>query len=161
MKTQTIKVNKDNLIGQLMRISSAVTAAVSNGKDFKQERKKRSLDANAYYWKLLNEIGNVLKKSKDELHIEMLQSYGQHEPVSVRSDIDVMGYFKYYKVNGISHVNGKEFTHYLVYKPSSEMDSKEMSILIEGVVQEAQQLGIETLPPHKLAGMIKEWGKAA
>lgn len=157
MKTQTIKINKDNLIGQLMRISSAVTAAVSNGKDYiveiKQERKKRSLDANSYYWKLLNELGNVLGRSKDELHIEMLRDYGQREAFIVASNVDVTGYFKYYEI--IS--KGEKFIHYMVYKPSSEMDSREMSILIEGVVQEAQEQGIETLPPDEQARIVSLW----
>ena len=39
------------------------------------------------------------------------------------------------------------------------MDSREMSRLIEGAVQEAQNLGIETLTPGELARMNLEWGE--
>ena len=113
--------------------------------------KKRSLTANAYFWVLVNEIANVTKQSKDEIHLQMLKEYGQNEVFSIRSDIDVSRYLKYYEEIGKGKVNGKEFTHYRVFKGSSEMDSREMAILIDGVVQEAEQLGIPTLTPAEIA----------
>ena len=113
--------------------------------------KKRSLTANAYFWVLVNEIANVTKQSKDEIHLQMLKEYGQNEVFSIRSDIDVSRYLKYYEEIGKGKVNGKEFTHYRVFKGSSEMDSREMAILISGVVQEAEQLGIPTLTPNEIA----------
>ena len=113
--------------------------------------KKRSLTANSYFWVLVNEIANVTKQSKDEIHLQMLKEYGQNEVFSIRSDIDVSRYLKYYEEIGKGKVNGKEFTHYRVFKGSSEMDSREMAILISGVVQEAEQLGIPTLTPNEIA----------
>ena len=117
-------------------------------RDYKQ---KRSLTQNAYFWVLVNEIANVTKQSKDEIHLQMLKEYGQNEVFSIRSDIDVSRYLKYYEEIGKGKVNGKEFTHYRVFKGSSEMDSREMAILISGVIQEAEQLGIPTLTPAEIA----------
>ena len=94
-----------------------------------KHREKRSLNANAYLWKLVTEIGNVLNKSKEEVYLQMLIDYGQSEMVSILSEIDVKGYFKYYKLAGTSILNGKEFNHYKIYKGSSEYDTREMSIL--------------------------------
>ena len=34
----------------------------------KEFKEKRSLDQNAYAWKLITEIGNVLRKSKEEVY---------------------------------------------------------------------------------------------
>ena len=76
-----------------------------------KHREKRSLNANAYLWKLVTEIGNVLNKSKEEVYLQMLIDYGQSEMVSILSEIDVKGYFKYYKLAGTSILNGKEFNH--------------------------------------------------
>ena len=123
------------------------------GKIFKIEeyKQKRSLTQNAYFYVLCNEIGNALKISKDEVHLRMLKEYGQSEVFSIRSDIDVSRYLKYYEEIGKGKVNGKEFTHYRVFKGSSEMDSLEMSILINGTVSEAEQLGIPTLTPNEIA----------
>ena len=60
----------------------------------KEFKEKRSLDQNAYAWKLMNEMGNVLKKSKEEVYLEMLKSYGQSEIVSILSSINPIGYVK-------------------------------------------------------------------
>lgn len=122
-----------------------------------KHREKRSLNANAYLWKLVTEIGNVLNKSKEEVYLQMLIDYGQSEMVSILSEIDVKGYFKYYKLAGTSILNDKEFNHYKIYKGSSEYDTKEMSILLEGVVQEAKNLGIKTKDDIELERLIKEW----
>jgi len=122
-----------------------------------KHREKRSLNANAYLWKLVTEIGNVLNKSKEEVYLQMLIDYGQSEMVSILSEIDVKGYFKYYKLAGTSILNGKEFNHYKIYKGSSEYDTKEMSILLNGVVQEAKNLGIKTKDDIEVERLIKEW----
>lgn len=117
---------------------------------------KRSLSANAYAWVLINKIADALRKSKEEVYFQMLKDYGQSEFVSVLSEIDVSGYFKYYEEYGKGHVEGREFTHYKVYKGSSEFDSKEMSILIDGIVQEAKALDIETRTPQEINQMIQQ-----
>lgn len=119
--------------------------------EVREHKQKRSLTQNAYFWVLVNEIANVTKQSKDEIHLQMLKEYGQNEVFSIRSDIDVSRYLKYYEEIGKGKVNGKEFTHYRVFKGSSEMDSREMAILLDGVVQEAEQLGIPTLTPNEIA----------
>lgn len=124
-----------------------------------KHREKRSLNANAYLWKLVTEIGNILNKSKEEVYLQMLIDYGQSEMVSILSEIDVKGYFKYYKLAGTSLLNGKEFNHYKVYKGSSEYDTKEMSILLNGVVQEAKNLGIKTKDDIELERLVEEWDK--
>ena len=122
-----------------------------------KHREKRSLNANAYLWKLVTEIGNILNKSKEEVYLQMLIDYGQSEMVSILSEIDVKGYFKYYKLAGTSLLNDKEFNHYKIYKGSSEYDTKEMSILLNGVVQEAKNLGIKTKDDIELERLVEEW----
>ena len=119
--------------------------------EIKEYRQKRSLNANAYCWALIGEIADNMRLSKEDVYLRMLRDYGQSEIISVRSDININGYFKYYEKFCTGTVNGKEFTHYKVYKGSSEYDIKEMSIFIDGVVQEAQALGIQTLTPTQIA----------
>ena len=116
-------------------------------------RKHRTLSQNAYLWKLVNEIGNKVGKSKEEVYEEMLIDYGQSTLVSILSGINPNGYLKYYRVFGKGKVNGKEFTHYKVYKGSSEYDTVEMKILLDGVIHEAEQLGIPTLTEEEISKM--------
>ena len=123
----------------------------------KEHRDKRSLNANAYAWVLINEIANKLRLDKEECYIEMLKHYGQSEVISVKQGIDISRYIKYYELLGESELNGKVFEHYRVFKGSSEMDTREMAVLIDGIVQEAKQLDIETMTPNQILEMEAAW----
>jgi len=119
--------------------------------EIKEKKPKRTLTANAYYWTLVNQLSTVLRLDNDACHFLMLQRYGQYEVISVLSDIDLHGYFKYYKEIGHGTTQGKGFTHYKIYKGSSQMDSKEFSVLLDGVISECEQVGIPTLTPAEVA----------
>lgn len=121
--------------------------------EIKEYKEKRSLSQNAYAWKLINEIGNKIGKSKEEVYLQMLKDYGQHEVISMLSTIEPKGYFKYYEVIGTGIVNDKEFTHYKIFKGSSEFNTLEMKIFIDGIIQEATQLGIPTITEKELESM--------
>ena len=126
--------------------------------EIERKRKKRSTDANALCWKLCTEIANVLRADKDSIYVDMLKRYGQSDIISVLTTVDVKGYFKYYDVFGKGTVNGKEFTHYKVYKGSSEYDTREMSILIDGIIDEAKALDIEVISDREKMLLLEEWG---
>ena len=125
--------------------------------EIKKHREKRSLNANAYCWTLINQLGNILRLSKEEVYLLMLKRYGQSEMVSIRSDININGYFKYYDIAGTTILNNKEFTHYRIYKGSSEYDTKEMAVLIDGIVQECKEQNIETMTPQELEALKNAW----
>ena len=120
-------------------------------------REKRSLNANNYAWKLITEIGNATRQSKEDVYFLMLKRYGQSDMVSVVADVPVQHYFKHYEEAGESTLKGKLFKHYRVYKGSSEFDTREMSIFIDGIVSEAKDLGIQTDTPDRIAQMKDLW----
>lgn len=121
-----------------------------------RHKNKRSLDANAYSWVLQNEIANVLRLSKEEIHERMLKEYGQRDYVSMLASIKPSDYFKYYEEVGTYRQNNNTFKSYLIFKGTSQYNSKEMSIFIDGLVQEAKNLGIKTLDDYEIEAMIKE-----
>lgn len=125
--------------------------------EINEHRKKRSLNANSYAWSLIGKIADVMRLSKDEIYLTMLKKYGQSEMVSVISEINISGYFKYYEPIAETRLQGKNFTHYKIYKGSSEYDSREMAILIDGIVSEAKELDIETLPPDEVERLKEMW----
>lgn len=125
--------------------------------DLVEHRKKRSLNSNSYLWHLVNEIANAMRMSKEEVYLQMLKDYGQSEVISLLSSINVDGYFKYYEVIGKSMLNGKEFKHIRIFKGSSEYDTREMSILLQGVVEEAEQLGIQTMTKDEIEHLNELW----
>ena len=127
--------------------------------EVKPFRQHRSLNANAYAWLIIGKIADVLRAGKDEIYFRLLKRYGQSELISVLSHVPIGNYVKYYEEAGESKLNGKDFTHYRVYKGSSEFDSREMSIFIDGVVSEAKELGIQTETPNQIAEMKARWGE--
>lgn len=125
--------------------------------EIKEHREKRSLNANAYAWLLIGKIAEKIKSTADEVYLIMLKRYGVSEMISVYSEIDMSHYLKYYEEAGKSVLNGKNFTHYKVYKGSSEFDTNEMSRLIDGIIDEAKELGIDTRTPEQIAEMTSLW----
>ena len=124
-----------------------------------KHRNKRSLDANNYAWYLITEIANVLRLSKEEVYLQMLKDYGQREYASLLADVDPRRISKYYELQGVFKHNSNTFKSYMFYVGTSQYDSKEMSIFIDGVVQEARQLDIETLEDIEIKRLIEEMEK--
>lgn len=125
----------------------------------KRYREKRSLDANAYLWVLIGKIADALRESKEEIYLDMLKAYGQGGAVSVEQKYaeDFKRSYKYHEPLGVSTLNGKTFEHFRFWVGSSEYDTEEMSILIDGVVREAKNLGIETMNPNELNSLMEAY----
>lgn len=105
---------------------------------------KRSKNANDYFWEIVGKIADKLKADKDEIYLKMLKRYGQSIIVTVREGVDVGRLFKYYELFNDGLSNGVKFVAYRVFIGSSQYNTQEMSILIDGTVQEARDLGIQT-----------------
>ncbi len=158
----TFKKNRFNLL--LPKILDFI-ASLDEDKDYdleiKQQRKKRSLNANNYSWKLTDELADKLivagvKLSKEEMHAEMIFRYGQPmlqengTPIvaSVLKGVKITDFYPYAKEIGTGTVKGKEFTHYRIFRGSHTYDTKEMSIFISGIVEECKEQGIDTDTPE-------------
>ena len=117
----------------------------------------RSVSANAYLWALVTKIGNALKMSKEDVYFDMLKAYGQGGAVSVekRFSDNFSKTYKYSEILGESTLNGKEFVHFRFWVGSSEYDRDEFSILLDGVIQEAKNLGIETMDEDNLKSLME------
>ena len=133
--------------------------------EVKKWRQKRSLDANAYFHCLVGKISEAMNLGFEEVKTNLVTEYGAFERddeglkvgFKLPASVDVAKIYRYVKHFGTRVENGKVFNCYIVFKHTHLMDSKEMSRLIDGTVQEAKQLGIETLPPYKLAALVEEW----
>lgn len=121
--------------------------------EIKEKRKKRTLNQNAYYWKLLGQLASVLKISNDELHEQLIKRYSHNiDFISCLSNVDVKKYgLKYFDIVRKYEDRGNTFISYKVYKPSSEMNTKEFTDLVDGLISECKEVGIETLTPDELA----------
>lgn len=139
----------------------------------KKWRQKRSLDANSYYWQLVNKIAEVSNVSMPFVHNRNLRRYGQLEMIDGKAIYTVLPDTKeaenkieeseMYHLKPTTQVkmgkDGVMYRTYMMLRGSSSFDTKEMSVLIDGVVSEAKAMGIETLPPNEIERMKALWGK--
>ena len=123
----------------------------------KEYKQKRTLTQNGYAWALINELANKMRISKEEMYLKMLEDYSQCLMIPVEKGQKPDGYFKYYKFITTTTINGKKADYYKVFKGSSEFNTKEMSIFIDGIVQEAKQLGIPTLEDIEIEQLINDF----
>lgn len=135
-------------------------------------RKKRSLDANAYYWKLLTMLAEKIKVSKPRAHNYMLRKYGQcmyfdgqlvttYIPDTIEAEEQALEQ-QMFHIKPTSQVlsasDGSLLRTYRVLKGSSDYDSKEMSELLDGLVSECKEQGIPTETPNEIEKMKALWG---
>jgi len=129
-------------------------------------KEKRSLNANSYYQVLLDTLRDILGTSHDELHAEMIRQYGQIKIapdgqkviVAAIKEVDGSLIAPYTRLVNTGEVNGKEGNYWVILKGSSEMDSKEFSMLLDGLIYECKEQGINTMTPAellKLKGYVK------
>lgn len=116
--------------------------------EIKPHREKRSLTANAYAWKLMSKIGKAVTPPipNEEVYEIMLRRYAPVTIVSVLNGVNLAEYVPHAE----KHSEMGDMTEWRVYKGSSEYDSKEMSVFIDGIKSEAEALGIEVMTPAEL-----------
>lgn len=125
----------------------------------KKWRKKRSNDANSYFHVIVNAIAEARGLSDDEVKRKLVVDYGvlardedgQIIGFKLPPGVNVDFIYPYTRLYKQVEENGKQFNCYLVYKRSSEMDTKEMTRLIDGAIWEAKELGIDTDTPEERA----------
>ena len=132
-----------------------------------QEKRKRTLSQNAYYWKLLEQMAVKSHVSKAEIHNTNLRHLGlvlriEDKPVyillpdSEKAEKETLNAITYHlsprKETKVG-TDGKTYRWYVMLRGSSEMNVAEMSALVDLAVQDAKGLGIETLPPDELEHM--------
>ena len=124
-------------------------------------KKKRSLNSNSYAWTLITQIADKLRSSKEEVYLQMLKRYGPSSVVSIVEEAAEVfeKSVKYSERFGESILNDKNFIHIKVFMGSSEFDTKQMAIFIDGIVNEATDLKIPTMTPGEIERIKEQWGR--
>lgn len=117
--------------------------------DVNIHKEQRNKDQNAKYNKLLNELSRKTKIGREELHFDMLKHYSPRYEILVPANREIRG-IEYYERKSKIIKDGKEFYVYHVYTPSHELKTDEFAILLDGLIQECKQQGIETRSPDEI-----------
>ncbi len=134
--------------------------------DIKKYRKKRSLDANAYCWVLCDKIAKEISKdgtitTKEEIYKDAIKNIGTFEPMIVEEKA-FENFKRIWEKQGlgflIQEVTRKDkCVKVHCYYGSSTYDTKEMSLLIELLVEEAKQLNIEVKTKQEIESLLNMW----
>lgn len=128
----------------------------------KEYKEKRSLDANAYMWTLLNELAKVLQTTKEKLYRHYVQEYGSFTVVCVQEKA-VESLCEGWEGRGLGWITDTMQSkldgciNVLLYYGSSVYDTKELSRIIDAVVQDCKEQGIETMTSEELELLKEEW----
>lgn len=136
--------------------------------EIKKWRNKRSKNANDYFHVLVHKIAEAQGIGNEEVKKMLNLEYGTVDRdaagfmvgLKLPATVDIDKIYPYAKVFDTREENDRLFNCYIVYKRTSELDSKEMSRLIDGAIYVAQGLDIETMTPDELA-KFKDYYTAA
>jgi len=134
----------------------------------KQHREKRSLDANGYLWKLCELLAVAASTQGEqttsvEVYQMAVKEVGVSTVVPIRNDAVERWVLEWEKrgigwfAEVINESKHDGYSNVKCYYGSSSYDTKEMSRLIDNVVQDCVAVGVPTETPEKLALMKSEW----
>lgn len=132
--------------------------------DISRWRDKRSLNANAYAWTLMDKMAIKLNSTKEDVYRETIKRVGVFEVLPIK-EIAVESFIRRWQSKGLGWVCDnlgqcktlKGYFNIVAYYGTSTYDTKEMSRFIDEVVNEAKGLGIETKTPEELAEIKSLW----
>ena len=135
--------------------------------EIKRHRNIRSKTANAYFHVLVNKIAQRLGESDETVKSHLITTYGalarsddgKYIMFLLPKDVDATAFYKYAVAFDQRMVNGSICTMWKVYKNSHMMDSGEFAHVIDGTIQEARELGIETDTPKQIEEMKRKWAE--
>lgn len=131
--------------------------------EFDKPKKKRSLNANAYCWVLIGKIAEVLGNTKEEVYREYIKHKGIYRIITIEQAA-VPTFQKVWEERGLgwlcetSETKIAGLVDVIAYYGSSSYNTKQMANFIDYIVQEAKDLGIETLSPVEIQRLKESWG---
>lgn len=155
----TFTINEPSAVKEIDAIKDCEKLSI----EAKKYRAKRSLDANGLLWHCLGEIASAMKPPVDkwDVYLQMLRSYGKYTYICVKPNVvDAMkAQWRECEVVGKIDINGKEAVQMLCYFGSSTYDTKEFSVLLDGVISEMAEMGLQTPTSQEMQRALEAWEK--
>ena len=133
--------------------------------EVKPYRARRSLDANAYCWVLIDRLAEKLCESKEVIYRQYITHIGGNSEIVCVKNNAVERLCSGWRRNGLgwqtetfdSKISG--CTNVVLYYGSSVYDSAQMSRLLDLIIQDCKELGIPTETPDEIARLKAMWGE--
>lgn len=133
----------------------------------KKDIKKRSLNANNYFWKLLQELCELAEIDTIEEYKRRVKELGIFRRFKIEKD-NVNTFEKMWTSQGVAWfceifdteiIGNTEFKIINAYYGSSSFNSKQMSRLINDLVEDCKAYEIETKTPAEIKSLLESWNK--
>lgn len=138
-----------------------------NGKDLTLKiskfSPKRSKNANAYFWELCGRLSEKLNIPKDEVYREQIRHVGVYKDFQGISVPDAKTLRTAWEMLGTGWITEQvdydtsETVTVRCYYGSSQYNTRQMSRLIDNIVQDCEAVGINTMTPQELSLLKSEW----
>lgn len=129
--------------------------------EIKIHTEKRSINANDYLWVLCTKIAEVLRTSKIEIYRKLIREYGIYQTLEIKTNASNT-FIKGWEHNGLGWVcdienQNEDKTTLFAYYGSSVYNKRAMGVLLDHIVEEAKELGIETMTPNEILNLKNQW----
>jgi len=131
--------------------------------EIKRKLQKRSLDANAMAWKLIGDIAAEVGLTPNEVYRDEIRKIGGAQEIVCVQTKALETLVRIWESRGLGW-QAEPFpsktpgcTNVRLHYGSSAYDTKQMSVLIDRLIQDAQALGIETISERERSLLLDAW----
>lgn len=129
-----------------------------------RKKRRRSLEANSYCWVLCDKIASAIGTTKELIYKDAIENVGVFTQMLVQNEA-VESFINAWNKQGLGNHAMTAYeskknpgnTVIIAYHGSSTYDTKAMARLIDYIVSEAKEVGVETLTPDEIAKMKAAW----
>lgn len=121
-------------------------------------KKRRSIDANKMLWACIGELSAALRANKWDVYLLMLKRYGKYTYILVKPEAveDMRKSWRESEVIGQGDLNGQTMVQMLCYFGSSTYNSQEFSVILDGVISEMKEVGLQPPASEEMQAAIKK-----
>lgn len=127
----------------------------------KKYREKRSLNANSYMWVLLDKLAAKLHADREELYLRYVKHYGIWCDVTLianKARTIMTGWERQglgWKTEVMAATD--KAVDVRLYYGTSAYNKEQMKRVIDALVEDCKDVGIETRTPEEIAAMLAVW----
>lgn len=155
----TFEVNENTVVNEIESLKFCDKLSIIA----KKWRKKRSVDANALLWHCIGEIASAMSPPahKWDIYLLMLRRYGQFTYICVKENAveKTKAQWRECEIVGDIEINGQKAVQLLCYFGSHTYNTKEFSVLLDGVISEMVQMGIPAPTSKEMRRSLELWEK--
>ena len=153
----TFSINEESAVNEIENIQGFEKLRI----EAKEYKKKRSADANKMMWACIGDIAAKLRADKWDIYLLMLKRYGKFTYICVKPNVvnAVKEQWRESEVIGEMEINGQPAVQMLCYFGSSLYNTQEFSVLLDGIIAEMKELGLETPMSEDMRRALEQWEK--